>query len=90
MRPVTALPLPHNDHLQPIPNRQTDIKDFSYLSILQKDPLSMFFQKKEPRYRLGGCRVHMLRRDFLVLWLRIFKILQLFVPNSKRLGGYTQ
>jgi hypothetical protein len=69
---------------------QTNIKDFSYLSILQKDPLSKFFLKKEPGYRLGGCRIHILRRDFLVLQLKIFKTLQLFVSNSKRLGGYTQ
>jgi hypothetical protein len=90
MRLVTVLPLPHNGHLQPTSDIQTDIKDFSYLSILQKDPLSEFFLKKEPRYRLGDCRVHILRRDFSVLRLRIFKTLQLFVPNSKRLRGYTQ
>jgi hypothetical protein len=72
----------------PLIGRQT--KDFNYLIILQKDPLSKFFLKKELRYRLGGCRVHILRRDFLVLWLIIFKTLQLFVPNSKRLGGNTQ
>jgi hypothetical protein len=90
MWPVTTLPLPHNSHLQPTSDRQTDIKDFSYLSILQKDPLSEFFLKKELGYRLGGYSVHILRRDFLVFWLRIFKTLQLFILNSKRLRGYTQ
>jgi hypothetical protein len=64
MWPVTALPLPQNGHLQPTSDKQTDIKDFSYLSILQNDPLSEFFLKKEPRYRLGGYRIHILRRDF--------------------------
>jgi hypothetical protein len=90
MRPVTALPLPHNGYLQPTSDKQIDIKDFSYLSILQKDPLSEFFLKKDPGYRLGGCKVYILRRDFFsVLRLRIFKTLQLFVPNNKRLRGYT-
>jgi hypothetical protein len=75
MRPMTALPLPHNGHLQPTSDRQTDIKDFSYLSILEKDPLSEFFLKKESEYRLGGCKVHILRRYFSVLRLKIFKTL---------------
>jgi hypothetical protein len=75
MWPMTMLPLPHNDHLQLTSDKQTDIKDFSYLSILQKDRLSEFFLKKEPGYGLGGCRVHILRRDFSALGLRIFKTL---------------
>jgi hypothetical protein len=54
IRPMIALSLPHNGHLQPTLDRQTNIKDFSYLSILQKDPLSEFFLKKELGYRLGG------------------------------------
>jgi hypothetical protein len=53
----------------------------------QKDPLSEFFLHKEPEYRLGGCRVHILRKDFQIFQPRIFKTLQLFVPNSKRLRG---
>jgi hypothetical protein len=48
VRPVTALPLPYNGHLQATFDRQIDTKDFSYLSILQKDPLSEFFLKKNP------------------------------------------
>jgi hypothetical protein len=67
MRPVTVLPLPYNGHLQPTPDKQTDIKNFSYLSILQKDPLFEFFLKK-PWYRLGGYMVHILRRDFFQLF----------------------
>jgi hypothetical protein len=89
MWPVTVQPLPYKGHLQPTSDRQIDIKDFRYLSILQKDPLSEFFLKKEPGDRLRGCRTHILMRDFLVLRLRIFKTLQLFIPNSKRLGSYT-
>jgi hypothetical protein len=36
---------------------------------------------------LGGCRVHILRRDFQFFQQPKFKNLQLFVPNSKRLGA---
>jgi hypothetical protein len=31
---------------------------------MTRDPLSKFFLKKEPIYMLGGCRVHILRKDF--------------------------
>jgi hypothetical protein len=54
------------------------------------DPLSRFLLHKELEYRLRGCRVHILRKDFQVFQSEIFKTLQLFVLNSKRLGGYTQ
>ena len=44
------------------------------------------FWIKEPRYTLEGCN----RRGFQFFEQLRFKTLQLFVPNSKRLGGYTQ
>ena len=43
------------------------------------------FRIKEPRYMLGGCN----RKGFQSFEQLRFKTLQLFVPNSKRLG-YTQ
>jgi hypothetical protein len=39
---------------------------------------------------LGGCRVHILRRDFQFFQQSKFKTLYFFVSNSKRLEGYTQ
>ena len=50
-------------------------------------PRPSSFLIKEPGYTLGGCNM----RGFSALLNSIrFKTLQLFVPNSKRLGGYTQ
>jgi hypothetical protein len=47
----------------------------------------VLFFVKEPGYTLGGCN----RRGFSALLNNIrFKTLQFLVPNSKRLGGYTQ
>jgi hypothetical protein len=51
---MTTLSLPYNDYLPPTSNRHIDIKDFSYLNILQKDPLSEFFLKKEPGIGSGA------------------------------------
>jgi hypothetical protein len=91
MRPATTLPLPHNSHLKPTPNRQTEIKNFSYLSVLQKDPLSEFFlKKKNPDIGLGATGYKSSGEIFSALRLRIFKTLKFFVPNNKRLGGHTQ
>jgi hypothetical protein len=62
------------------------------LSLFTSDPTSDYFNsKKIPGFRLGGCGIHVLRECFL-FFSRNFveKTLQLFVPNSKRLGGYTQ
>jgi hypothetical protein len=89
-RPVTALPLPHNSHLPPASDTQTDIKDFSYLSILQKDPLSEFFLKKEPGYRLGGYRVHILRIDFFSSSAQNFQDPPTFCFKQQEARGYTQ
>jgi hypothetical protein len=58
---MTVLHLPNNGHLPPTSDTQTD-----YLRIQQKDPLSEFFLHKEPEYRLGGYRVHILMKDFQV------------------------
>jgi hypothetical protein len=54
-------------------------------------PLSEFLTiEKNFGKMLGGCRVQILRRDFQFFQQSKFKILQLFVPNNKRLRGYTQ
>ena len=44
------------------------------------------FQIKEPGYMLKGCN----RKGFQSFEQLRFKTLQFFVPNSKRLGGYSQ
>ena len=49
-------------------------------------PRSGSFLIKQHRYMIGGCN----RRGFQFFEQLRFKTLQLFVPNSKRLGGYTQ
>ena len=49
-------------------------------------PRSNSFLIKQHRYMIGGCN----RRGFQFFEQLRFKTLQLFVPNSKRLGGYTQ
>jgi hypothetical protein len=53
----------------------------------QKVLYPSFYYKKEPGQMLGGCRVHTLRRGFSSFSKH--KTLQLFVSNSKSLGGYT-
>ena len=45
-----------------------------------------YFWIKEPGYMLGGCN----RKSFYLFAQLRFKTLQLSVPNSKRLEGYTQ
>jgi hypothetical protein len=62
------------------------------LSLFTSDPTSDYFSSKQvPRYRLEGCGIHVLRICFLFFPRKFAeKILQLFIPNSKRLGGYTQ
>jgi hypothetical protein len=51
-----------------------------------KDPSSEFFMSKTTRKQARGLQSIYTQEEFFSL----SKTLQLFVPNSKRLGGYTQ